>query len=101
MAAHDANENMVECMELPDSMRDFYTEACKEDQYLASMSTPENQKFTTIMLQSRGRDVIARVENLSSVSWAFKSCTSMYLFIAADINRTMRIVKSVTFSSGE
>lgn len=68
MATQNPDDDLVECMELPTSMQDLYAQACQEEQYLATISTPTNRRCTTMVAQGRGREVIAKVEELSLVS---------------------------------
>lgn len=70
MAMQDSDDVMIECMELPASMRELYTKACEDDLFFATVSTPTDRKCTTSVVQGRGREVISKVEELSLVSVA-------------------------------
>lgn len=67
MATQDLDD-FVECIELPPDVEDLYTQACEDDRFLAeSLSIPTNRKSATMLVQGRGREVIAKVEELSLV----------------------------------
>lgn len=68
MATENPDDDLVECMELPASMQDLYAQACEEEQYLATISTPTNRRCKTMVAQGRAREVMAKVEELSLVS---------------------------------
>lgn len=69
MVTQGSSDDLVESMEIPGSMKDLYAKACEEDRIMAmSLSIPANRKSTTMLVQGRGREVIAKVEELSAVS---------------------------------
>lgn len=79
MAAQGSSDDLVESMEIPVSMKDLYTKACEEDHIIAaSLSIPVNRRSTTMLIQGRAGEVIAKIEELSlvSVNCAFVTASS-------------------------
>lgn len=68
MATKGSDDNLVESLAIPSSIKDIYTEACENDQSLAeSLSIPSDRISATMLVQGRGREVIAKIEELSLV----------------------------------
>lgn len=58
----------MESIELPPSVEDLYNKACEDDRILAmSLSISANRRSATMLVQGRGREMIASVEQLSLV----------------------------------
>lgn len=68
MASQSSADNFVESLEIPDSVRSIYVEACELDRPMAqSLTIPSDRTSATMLVQGRGREVIARIEELSLV----------------------------------
>ncbi|KAJ6016507.1 hypothetical protein N7540_011098 [Penicillium herquei] len=69
MATQDSDDNFVESLEIPSSIKDIYTAACRNDQSIAeSLSIPSDRISATLLVQGPGREVIAKIEEESLVS---------------------------------
>jgi hypothetical protein len=68
MATQASDDNLVESLEIPSSIKDIYTAACKNDHSIAeSLSIPSDRISATMLVQGPGREVIAKIEELSLV----------------------------------
>lgn len=68
MATQGSGDNFVESLEIPSSIQYIYTEACNNDRSMAeSLTIPSDRISATMLVQGRGREVIAKIEELSLV----------------------------------
>jgi hypothetical protein len=68
MATQGSEDNLVESIEIPSSIKDIYTAACRNDHSIAeSLSIPSDRISATLLVQGPGREVIAKIEELSLV----------------------------------
>ncbi|KAJ5135520.1 uncharacterized protein N7515_004798 [Penicillium bovifimosum] len=66
MATQDSDDSFVESIEIPSSIKDIYTAACRNDQSIAeSLSIPSDRISATLLVQGPGREVIAKIEEQS------------------------------------
>jgi hypothetical protein len=70
MATPSSNDNLVEAVEIPEDLQDLYEHACQDEQFLAkSLASPGHRKLATMIVQGRrGRELIGKIETLSTVS---------------------------------
>ncbi|KAJ6141196.1 hypothetical protein N7470_010092 [Penicillium chermesinum] len=67
MVTQGSSNDLVETEDIPEYMKDLYAKACEEDRIMAmSLSIPANRRSTTMLVQGKGREVIAKVEELSA-----------------------------------
>ena len=68
MATESPADDFVKSLEISPSIEDLYNKACDDDRSLAmSLSISTNRRSVTMLVQGRGREVIAKVEQLSLV----------------------------------
>lgn len=68
MDSNDLEDSLVESLEIPSSIKAIYTEACENDRCMAeSLIIPSDRISATMLVQGQGREVIAKIEELSLV----------------------------------
>lgn len=61
--------DLIDSMQIPVSEQNLYNQACEDDRIAAkSLSIAPNRTSATLLVQGRGREMIARIEKLYSVS---------------------------------
>lgn len=92
MVTQGSSDDLVESMDIPGSMKDLYAKACEEDRIMAmSLSIPANRKSTTMLVQGKGWEVIAKVEELSAVS---ELCFTSSIIRRLTLYRTTRLARN-------
>lgn len=60
--------DLIDSMQIPVSEHNLYNQACEDDRIAArSLSIAPNRTSATLLVQGRGREMIARIEKLYSV----------------------------------
>lgn len=69
MEPEGSNADLLDSVRIPESEMDLYNQACEDDRIAAkSLSIASNRTSATLLVQGHGREMIARIEKLYSVS---------------------------------